>query len=373
MNAPEHQANKTATVDCHYVLKRTDFSLDVELKIPLRGITGIFGASGSGKTTLLRCLAGLEKPTSGRLVIDGDVWQDTATKQSLAIHQRQIGYVFQEPRLFSHLNVSRNLEYGRRRAHNSNNGVDFKQIVALLGLGNLLHRTPGELSGGEAQRVAIARALLRAPRLVLMDEPLAALDRGRKDEILPFLDRLHAELAVPILYVSHSIEEVCRLCDHLVVMDQGKVLAEGEIQSVLVDLELPLLAGEEAGSVIEGSVDAYDAKYDLTQLKFSGGALLVPGKHGDQETKLRLRIRANDVSLCRSRPDDSTILNIIPVSVDQIHYDKGPYALVRLRAGNDLLTARLTRRSCDELNLKSGDCLLAQIKSVAVRNSPAEN
>jgi len=209
MNATGRQTDKTGTVDFHYALKRADFSLDVALQIPLHGITGIFGESGSGKTTLLRCLAGLETPTSGQLTIDGDVWQDTTKKQSLAIHERQIGYVFQEPRLFRHLNVRGNLEYGQHRAHDSNNGVEFAQIVALLGLTDLLHRMPGELSGGEAQRVAIARALLRAPRLVLMDEPLAALDRARKDEILPFLDRLHAELSVPILYVSHSIEEVC--------------------------------------------------------------------------------------------------------------------------------------------------------------------
>jgi molybdate transport system ATP-binding protein len=281
--------------------------------------------------------------------------------------------VFQEPRLFGHLNVRSNLEYGRRRRHDPNNGVEFEQIVDLLGLAGLLHRAPGDLSGGEAQRVAIARALLRAPRLVLMDEPLAALDRARKDEILPFLDRLHAELSMPILYVSHSIEEVCRLCDHLVVMDRGRILGDGEIQSVLVNLDLPLLAGEEAGSVIAGTIDDYDAKYDLTRLLFSGGALLVPGRFGDRESQLRLRIRANDVSLCRSRPDDSTILNIIPVTVDRIHHDQGPYALVRLRAGSDLLTARLTRRSCDDMGIQPGDQLLAQIKSVAVRNSPAAN
>jgi len=168
-----------------------------------------------------------------------------------------------------------------------------------------------------------------------------------------------------------AIEEVCRLCDHLIVMDRGQILAKGEIQSVLVDLDLPLLAGEEAGSVIEGTIDAYDTEYDLTRLKFSGGTLLVPGRFGDRETALRLRIRANDVSLCRSRPDDSTILNIVPVTVDRVQIGHGPYALVRLRAGNDLLTARLTRRSRDELGIQSGDRLLAQIKSVAVRNSPA--
>ncbi|MEE8427516.1 MAG: molybdenum ABC transporter ATP-binding protein [Woeseiaceae bacterium] len=358
-------------VNLHYVLKRPEFSLDVDLKIPMQGITGIFGESGSGKTTLLRCMAGLEQPAIGRLIVDGDVWQDTSRKISRATHDRQIGYVFQEPRLFSHLNVRKNLEYGWHRRRDSEYGVEFEQIVALLGLERLLDRAPGELSGGEAQRVAIARALLRAPRLVLMDEPLAALDRARKDEILPFLDRLHAELSLPILYVSHNIDEVCRLCDHLIVIDDGKAIAAGEIQSVLVDLDLPLLAGEEAGSVISGTVEAYDADYDLTRLKFSGGELLLPGQFA-LNAKLRLRIRANDVSLCRSRPNDSTILNIIPVTVDQLQYGNGPYALARLRAGHDFLTARLTRRSCDELRLQPGEKLLAQIKSVAVRSASGD-
>jgi molybdate transport system ATP-binding protein len=352
----------SATVDLRYVFGRTEFSLDVDLKIPMQGITGIFGESGSGKTTLLRCIAGLEQPVTGHLSINGDV-------VSRAIHERQIGYVFQEPRLFGHLTVRRNLEYGQRRRRESKDGVDFDEIVELLGLERLTDRTPDELSGGEAQRVAIARALLCTPRLVLMDEPLAGLDRARKDEILPFLDRLHTELSLPILYVSHNIDEVCRLCDHLVVMDRGRVLAAGEIQSVLVDLDLPLLGGDEAGSVISGTVESYDADYDLTRLTFSGGALLVPGRFGDVQSVLRLRIRANDVSLCRNRPNDSSILNIIPITVDEIHLGQGPYALVRLRAGDDLLMTRLTRRSCDELRLKTGDQLLAQIKSVAVRST----
>ena len=369
MNRRENNTSANGTVELRYELKRADYLLDVDLKFPMHGITGIFGESGSGKTTLLRCIAGLETPKTGRLAIDGEVWQDTAQNISRAIHQRRIGYVFQEPRLFRNLNVQGNLDYASRRAqnHNAGNGVEFDQIVELLGLTHLLQRAPGELSGGEAQRVSIARAVLRAPRLVLMDEPLAALDRARKDEILPFLDRLHTELSLPILYVSHSIEEVCRLCDHLVVIDRGQILADGEIQSVLVNLELPLLAGEEAGSVIEGSIETYDTEYDLTRVRFSAGTLLVPGRFGAENTPLRLRIRAGDVSLCRSRPNDSSILNIIAVTVDDIQSGHGPYALVRLRAGDDLLVARLTRRSADQLGLKPEDRLLAQIKSVAVR------
>ncbi|MDP6675547.1 MAG: molybdenum ABC transporter ATP-binding protein, partial [Gammaproteobacteria bacterium] len=225
MNTTNHLGEQTGgAVTLRYLLNRADFSLDVDLSIPLRGITGIFGESGSGKTALLRCIAGLEKPAIGQLAINGDTWQDTLQKLSRAVHERQIGYVFQEPRLFDHLDVSSNLEYGRSRRHDEKNSIELGQIIDLLGLNGLLQRRTDELSGGEAQRVAIARALLCAPRLVLMDEPLAALDRARKEEILPFLDRLHTELSVPILYVSHSIEEVCRLCDHLIIIDQGHIL-----------------------------------------------------------------------------------------------------------------------------------------------------
>ncbi len=356
-----------ARVDLRYTLERADFSLDVALEVPMRGITGIFGESGSGKTTVLRCVAGLERPSLGKLVVDGEVWQDQAANISRPIHERRIAYVFQEPRLFWHLNVRQNLEYGQRRTRAQQNGFEFDQIVDLLGLGKLLHRVPAELSGGEAQRVAIARALLRAPRLMLMDEPLAALDRTRKDEILPFLDRLHAQLSVPILYVSHNIEEVCRLCDHLVVMEGGRVLAAGEIQSVLVRLDLPLLVGEDAGSVIRCTVKGYDTEYELTRLGFSGGMFIVPGRFGEPGAKLRLRIRANDVSLCRERPRSSTILNIIPATVERIRPVQGPLVMVRLVAGSDRLTARITRRSCDEMDLKKGDQVLVQIKAVAVR------
>ncbi len=356
-----------ARVRLRYKLERADFLLDVDLEVPMRGITGIFGESGSGKTTVLRCVAGLERPSAGKLVVDGEVWQDQAAKVSLAVHERRIAYVFQEPRLFWHLNVRRNLEYGLRRTQARQNGFEFDQIVDLLGLEKLLHRAPPELSGGEAQRVAIARALLRAPRLMLMDEPLAALDRTRKDEILPFLDRLHAQLSVPILYVSHNIEEVCRLCDHLVVMAGGRVLAAGEIQSVLVRLDLPVLAGEDAGSVVRCTVEGYDAEYELTRLGFSGGMFVVPGRFGEPGGELRVRVRANDVSLCRDRPRHSTILNIIPATVERIQPVEGPLVMVRLVVGLDRLTARITRRSCDELDLKKGDEVLAQIKAVAVR------
>jgi molybdate transport system ATP-binding protein len=352
-----------------YKLQRDAFGLDVALELPMRGITGIFGTSGAGKTTLLRCIAGLEQATDAELIVAGEIWEDRATNISRAIHEREIGYVFQEPRLFGHLDVRRNLEYGRRTQSGAETVVGFEEAVDLLGLESLLQRMPSALSGGEAQRVAIARALMRAPRFVLMDEPLAGLDQPRRDSILPFLDRLHAELAVPIIYVSHSIEEVCRLCDYLVVIDYGRVAADGELQSVLVGMDVPILLGEEAGSVISATVDRHDGDDDLTRLAFSGGQLWVPGRPGPSNSQVRLRIRANDVSLCRDRPERSSILNILPVTVDAIQPGQGASVLVRLSLGTDKILARVTRRSLRELEIREGDEVMAQIKSVAVRHA----
>jgi molybdate transport system ATP-binding protein len=353
-------------IGLQYQLQRGNFSLDVDLELPMRGITGLFGASGAGKTTLLRCIAGLERAPAGKLAVAGDVWEDSSAGVSRSVQQRRIGYVFQEPRLFDHLTVRANMEYGKKRRQSSG-GVALEQVIALLGLGHLLSRYPADLSGGEAQRVAIARALLCSPQFVLMDEPLASLDQARRDEILPFLDRLHAESEIPIIYVSHNIDEVCRLCDHLVVVDDGHVVASGELQDVLVRLDVSALDGDHAGSVIEGNASIYDESDDLTRLEFSGGQLWVPGHAGSNGSPLRLRIRASDVSLCRDRPEHSTILNILPASVEAIQEDDGPSMLVRLVLGNDRILARVTKRSIRELELKAGDNVFAQIKSVAIR------
>ncbi|MBT8081422.1 MAG: molybdenum ABC transporter ATP-binding protein [Gammaproteobacteria bacterium] len=355
-------------IELQYRVERTGFTLDANLELPLQGITGIFGVSGAGKTTLLRCIAGLEPAAAGRLVVAGNAWEDTAGGILLPVQRRNVGYVFQEPRLFEHLTVRANIEYGRKR-RSGESGADLEHVVELLGLGALLERRPAALSGGEAQRVAIARALLCSPQLVLMDEPLAALDSARRNDILPFLDRLHAEAQIPIIYVSHNIDEVCRLCDHLVVMEEGGVAASGPLRDVLVQLDIPVLGGSNAGSVIEGRVDSYDTEDDLTCLRFSGGQLWVPGEAGPKGAGLRLRIQASDVSLCRARPEQSTILNILPAKVEAIQPGDGAAMLVRLLVGDDRIVARVTRRSIRELGLSEGESLFAQIKSVAVRTA----
>jgi molybdate transport system ATP-binding protein len=351
-------------IQLRYAVERKDFKLNVMADIPLQGVTGIYGPSGAGKTTLLRCIAGLEDATLGELSVGDERWQGDGVV--LPVHEREIGYVFQEPRLFSHLRVRENIQYGIHRRR-SDSGPELDSVVNLLGLGQLLQRWPHELSGGEAQRVAIARALLRAPKFVLMDEPLASLDAARKNEILPFLDRLHAESSTPIIYVSHNIEEICRLCDHLIVLDAGQVVASGELQSVLVRLDIPAVAGEEAGSIIAGTIAEYDAKYDLTAISCSAGQLWLPGNLGTITQKLRLRIRANDISLNRDRPTRSSILNLLEVVIEDIQDTPGPTQLVRIVAGQERLIARITRRSREELNLQLGDTVIAQVKAAAVR------
>lgn len=349
MTGPAEKVSDTA-IALRHSLRRSDFRLDVDVQIPAVGITGLFGESGSGKTTLLRCIAGLEAGSSA---------------DARPVHQRSIGYVFQEPTLFPHLSVRGNIEYGMRRSPAPQ--VEQRQVVELLGLGDLLERKPHGLSGGEAQRVAIASVLLRSPDLVLMDEPLASLDQRRKDELLPYLDRLHDELSVPMIYVSHSIDEVSRLCDHLLLIDNGRIVASGELHEMLSRVDLPMLAGPNAGSVIEAAPKRYDREYDLTEFHFSGGELWVPGHYASTEKRVRLRIAAQDVSLCLVEPDNTTILNVFAAEIDDIRPSGTAAALLRLSVGGDHLLAQITRRSVARLSLKKGDRVFAQVKSVTVR------
>jgi len=327
-------------------LTKGGFTLDVDIEVPDTGITGIFGESGSGKTTLLRCIAGLEQAAG------------------LPVHKRNVGYVFQDPGLFPHLSVRGNIEYGKRRA--TTHRVDSASVIDMLGISNLLDRKPDSLSGGEAQRVAIAAALLRSPDLVLMDEPLASLDRKRKDELLPYFDRLHDELSVPVIYVSHDIEEISRLCDHLVLLDDGKVAASGDLFDLVSRVDMPVLSGRNAGVVLWAT--PMDHEDGLTRFDFGDGNIWVPGEFEAGKKQLRLRIAASDVSIARERPTSTTILNILRAIVEEVHAVNTATALVRLSAGNQSLLAQVTNRSVKRLELKPGDQVFAQLKSVTVRH-----
>ncbi|GBG02170.1 molybdenum import ATP-binding protein ModC [Azospira sp. I13] len=342
-----------------------EFSLEADLTLPGRGVTALFGHSGSGKTTLLRAIAGLERHPGAYLEVNGEVWQDG--DQFLPTHQRPLGYVFQEASLFAHLNVERNLNFGLKRIPAAERRVNLEQAVELLGIGPLLHRQPDKLSGGERQRVAIARALLTSPRLLLMDEPLAALDGKRKAEILPYLTRLRQELDIPVLYVTHSPDEVARLADHLVLLDGGRVAASGPLGETLARLDLPLAAGDDAGVVIEGSVAGHDDTYHLLAVDFPGGQVQVAHGPAPTGTRLRFQVRARDVSLSLSARDDSSILNRVAATITSVAAADTPaHRLVRLEADGTPLLARITCRSWDQLELQPGKRVWAQIKAVAL-------
>jgi len=343
------------------------FELDVDLALPGRGVTALFGHSGSGKTTCLRCVAGLERAGEAYLEVNGERWQDSASGLFVPTHERALGYVFQEASLFPHLTARRNLEYGLRRVKTDQRRVDWDHVVKLLGIEHLLERLPGTLSGGERQRVGIARALLTSPRLLLMDEPLAALDLKRKNEILPYLERLHDELDIPVLYVSHSPDEVARLADHVVLLDQGRAVAAGGLRETLARLDLPTALGEDAGVVVESHVAEHDDAYHLTRLTFPGGEVLVAQRSEALGQRLRFRVHARDVSLALTRAEGSSITNLLPARVEALAAADTPaHVLVRLDAGGTPLLARITRRSADQLGIAPGLPLWAQIKAVAL-------
>ena len=298
-------------IEARLHLPRGAFTLDVALALPARGVTALFGPSGCGKTTVLRALAGLER-AAGRVVLRGQVWQDDAAHRFVPTHQRAIGYVIQESALFPHLDVQRNLAYGLQRIAPAERRIALDQVVALLGIAPLMPRRPATLSGGERQRVAIARALATSPQLLLMDEPLAALDAARKAEVLPYLERLHEELAIPIVYVSHAIDEVARLADHLVLMDAGRVVGEGPIAEMLARTDTPLSHGQEAGVVLQGVVGERDAQWHLARLELRGAEPLGlwARDHGlPAGRSVRLRVLARDVSITRARQTGTSIGN----------------------------------------------------------------
>ncbi len=349
------------------------FSLDVRFEVPGRGVTALFGPSGCGKTTVLRCVAGLTRLETGSLSVDGVVWQDG--RHFVPPYRRPVGYVFQEASLFPHLSVTGNLRFGLRRTKAPERPVAFADVVDLLGLARLLDRPVAGLSGGERQRVAIGRALLSQPRLLLMDEPLSALDRVSKDEIVPYLEALHATLEIPVLYVSHDLAEVERLADTLVLMDQGRVQASGPLARLLSDPALPLYRRPDAASVIEATVIAEDPGYGLSLVRVTGGTLFVPGRAGGHGSRRRLRIAASDVSLWRGgAPSGSSILNVLPARITAAEPLGVSAMSVFLALGGDAdgeaLIARITRKSWDELGFWLGDKVHAMIKSVALIDEP---
>jgi molybdate transport system ATP-binding protein len=354
-------------LQAQFRMRLGEFALDTELSTPAQGVTAVFGASGSGKTTLLRCMAGLARAPAGCLVIDGETWQDEASGTFVPPHQRACGYVFQEASLFSHLSVRDNLRYGYRRVPESSRRIAFDDAVRMLDLAPMLDRLPQGLSGGERQRVAIARAILSSPSLLLMDEPIASLDSARKGEVLYYIERLRDQLRIPIVYVSHAIDEVVRLADTMAVMSQGKVIACGSVTALASRLDLrPYLGRFEAGTVIEAVVAAHDLEYGLATLRFDGGELQAADVTSLVGEKLRVRIRARDVSLALSAPRDASFLNVLSGTVKEIGSGQGSGVDVAVAVGSAVVVARITRKSAGSLGLVPGKPVYALVKSVAI-------
>ena len=348
-------------------LQRTDFNLSVDLHLPGRGIAVLFGPSGSGKTTLLRCVAGLEPAARGLVRIGAQTWQDDGHGIRLPVWRRALGYVFQEASLFAHLNVRRNLEYGLRRAQSGSDAASLANAVRLLGIEPLLARPVTHLSGGERQRVAIARALATAPRLLLLDEPLAAIDPARRQEILPWLERLRDELRIPMLYVTHAADEVARLADQLIVLDAGRIRDAGPAAEILSALDSPLVIGDDAGTLLQARIAARDAAWHLLRADFPGGSFWIRDGGQALGTAVRLRVLARDIGIQLQEPVDTSVQNHLPAVVDAIAEAADPsQALVRLQCGATPLLARVTRRAVHALQLAPGKPVWAMVKAVAV-------
>ncbi|MGL1920747.1 MAG: molybdenum ABC transporter ATP-binding protein [Hyphomicrobiales bacterium] len=356
---------KQMLVKLDHTPENSDFRLNVDLQLPATGINVIFGRSGSGKTSLLRLIAGLDRSLSGRMKLSDEVWQDETT--FTPIHKRNIGYIFQEASLFSHLTARENLVYAQKRARQVPI-LSFAEIVEFMGIGNVLEQYPAQLSGGEKQRIAIARALLFSPQLLLMDEPLASLDRPRKQEILALLERVRDEFGIPIIYVTHSMDEVARLADQLIILDAGQMVAQGSLRDVLPRLDLPIALGDEMGVVIEATIAEHDEEWQLARADFAGGGIWLAAHDEAIGDKLRLRILARDVSLSNTpMAVDSSILNGLKAVVSEIKTDNHPaMRMVQLQVGENLILARITNKSLVQLGLVVGGEIWANVKSVSV-------
>jgi molybdate transport system ATP-binding protein len=342
------------------------FTLDAELDLPLAGVTALFGPSGSGKTTLLRVLAGLERRPGNRVELAGEIWQDDARGVFVAPHRRPLGFVFQDAGLFPHLSVRGNLAYGFRRVEPGSRRFAFDAVVAAFDLAALLDRAPVGLSGGERQRVALARAVLTSPRLMLLDEPLASLDAARKEEILPFIERLVGEFDIPVLYVSHAIEEVLRLAATLVLVAGGRIVAAGPIEEITARLDLHEYTGRlDAGAVLKTRVKAHEPENGITRLAFRGGDLIGPSIDLPVGAPVNVRVRSRDVALSLEPPRATSILNVLPGRVAEIGDEPGPTVHVLLDVGSPLW-ARIMRKSIADLGLEAGKPVYALLKAVAV-------
>ena len=390
-STPVQDAAAWDGLDIQLTLERESFTLDVSLQLPAHGISVLFGASGSGKTTLLRSVAGLEPQARGTVRVAGEVWQADHEGIHLPTHRRPLGYVFQEASLFEHLDVQRNLMFGLARSASASDHRVLTDAVELLGIAKLLHRPVGALSGGERQRVAIARALATRPRLLLLDEPLAALDPARKQDVMPWLERLRDELQLPMLYVTHSVEEMTRLGNHLVVLENGRVQVSGPLAVTLSSLDTPWVEPQEQGVLLDGRVVERDAAWHLARVAFQGGHLWIRDSGAAVGTSVRLRVLARDVSLTTQEPAHTSIQNHFQARIEAAQPDAHPsQTVIRLRvqpqqmnspleprgvdgAGQEaspetgsVVLARITQRAWSQLGLAMGQSVWVQVKSVAL-------
>lgn len=356
------------TIEFRYRQTKGSFNLDVECQIPSKGITALFGPSGSGKTSLLRLLAGLETGSNGFAKIADQLWQDGET--SLATPQRGIGYVFQEPSLFEHLSVRQNIEFARKRSAQSRPELSTDSLIELLGLSQIRDRDSVSLSGGEKQRVAIARALASEPSLLLLDEPFSALDTARQQLLLKLIVKLAEQLSIPMIFVSHMLDEVAQIADYIVLLDEGKVVGQGPAAQVLADPNLPLAHHDYAEVIVPAKLVNHDTKYDLSEFDIGGLRLLTAAVDLKVDEQVRLRIFARDVSVSLSPANDSSILNVLPAKVQHIQTTSASQVLVSLAIGKVdeqvSLLAKITKKSAEHLDLQQGSAVFAQIKSVAV-------
>jgi len=351
-------------IECKFDIQRDEFQLNVEFTVPSNGVTAIFGSSGAGKTSILRAIAGLDNHLGSTLRFGGSIWQDQ--NKFLQSHLRRVGYVFQEASLFHHLTVLENLEYAQRRATQKGSRFSLHEISSMFGISEMLNRRPLNLSGGERQRVALARCLASSPCLMLLDEPLASLDYSSRQEILPLLENLQSDVNIPIIYVSHALDEVVRLADHLILLDEQGIQASGDIEQMLTRLDLPIAYRDEAEVIVNATLVEHDEQFALSYLDFSGGRISVVKKDIDPGRAVRLRIAARDVSIMLTKPTDTSILNCFAATVVEIAKESDSQVLLRLSVGEQILLSRITMKSLSLLKLELGKTVYAQCKSIAV-------